>query len=42
MRDGMFPDDLKIGRISPIYEKDDEELLKQQASFYTSSVWENL
>jgi hypothetical protein len=28
MREGVFPDDLKIGRITPIYKKDNEELLE--------------
>jgi hypothetical protein len=28
MRSGSFPEALKIGKITPIYKKDDEELLE--------------
>ena len=27
--DGIFPDELKVGRISPVYKKDNEELMEK-------------
>ena len=39
MKDGIFPDDLKIGRISPIYKKDDEELLENYRPVSTLAVF---
>ena len=39
MSDGIFPDDLKIGRISPIYKKDNEELLENYRPVSTLAVF---
>ena len=39
MKDGIFPDDLKIGRISPIYKKDNEELLENYRPVSTLAVF---
>ena len=39
MNDGIFPDDLKIGRISPIYKKDNEELLENYRPVSTLAVF---
>ncbi|KAL5258808.1 hypothetical protein ACHWQZ_G009312 [Mnemiopsis leidyi] len=39
MRDGVFPDDLKTGRISPIYKKDNEELLENYRTVSTLAVF---
>ena len=39
MRDGIFPNDLKTGRISPIYKKDNEELLENYRPVSTLAVF---
>ena len=39
MRDGTFPNDLKTGRISPIYKKDNEELLENYRPVSTLAVF---
>ena len=39
MRDGIFPDDMKTGRISPIYKKDNEELLENYRPVSTLAVF---
>ena len=39
MKDGIFPDDLKIGRISPIYKKDNQELLENYRPVSTLAVF---
>ncbi|KAL5255268.1 hypothetical protein ACHWQZ_G014613 [Mnemiopsis leidyi] len=39
MKDGKFPNDLKIGRISPIYKKDNEELLENYRPVSTLAVF---
>jgi hypothetical protein len=39
IKDGIFQDDLKIGRISPIYKKDDEELLENYRPVSTLAVF---
>jgi hypothetical protein len=39
MQKGEFPDDLKIGRISPIYKKDNEELLENYRPVSTLAVF---
>jgi hypothetical protein len=39
MKDGIFPDDLKVGRISPIYKKDNEELLENYRPVSTLAVF---
>ncbi|KAL5250808.1 hypothetical protein ACHWQZ_G016524 [Mnemiopsis leidyi] len=39
MRDGVFPDDLKTGRISIIYKKDNEELLENYRPVSTLAVF---
>ena len=39
MRDGEFPNELKIGRISPIYKKDNEELLENYRPVSTLPVF---
>jgi hypothetical protein len=39
MRNGVFPDDLKTGRISPIYKKDNEELLENYRPVSTLAVF---
>ena len=39
MRDGVFPDELKIGKITPIYKKDNEELLKNYRPVSTLAVF---
>ena len=42
INDGIFPNELKVGKISPIYKKDREELLeKLQTSLYLSYIWKN-
>ena len=39
MTDGIFPDDLKTGRISPIYKKDNEECLENYRPVSTLAVF---
>ena len=39
MKNGTFPNDLKIGRISPIYKKDNEELLENYRPVSTLAVF---
>jgi len=39
MKDGIFPDDLKVGRISPIYKKDNQELLENYRPVSTLAVF---
>ena len=39
MHKGVFPDDLKIGRIIPIYKKDNEELLENYRPVSTLAVF---
>ena len=39
MSDGVFPDDLKTGRITPIYKKDNEELLENYRPVSTLAVF---
>jgi hypothetical protein len=39
MQEGVFPDELKIGRISPIYKKDNEELLENYRPVSTLPVF---
>ena len=39
MRDGVFPNDLKTGRISPIYKKDNEQLLENYRPVSTLAVF---
>ena len=39
MQDGIFPDSLKSGRISPIYKKDNEELLENYRPVSTLAVF---
>ena len=39
MQDGIFPDELKTGRISPIYKKDNEELLENYRPVSTLAVF---
>ena len=42
LNDGIFPNELKVGKISPIYKKDKEELIeKLQTSLYPSYIWKN-
>ena len=38
MRDGIFPDELKIVKISPIYKKDNEELLENYRPVSTLAI----
>ena len=39
LKEGIFPDDLKIGRISPIYKKENEELLENYRPVSTLAVF---
>ena len=39
MQDGLFPSELKIGRISPIYKKDNEELMENYRPVSTLAVF---
>ena len=39
MNTGIFPDELKLGKISPIYKKDDEELLKNYRPVSTLPIF---
>ena len=39
MRDGIFPDELKIGKISPIYKKDNKELLENYRPVSTLAIF---
>ena len=39
MNNGNFPDELKIGRISPIYKKDDEELIENYRPVSTIPIF---
>ena len=39
MHDGFFPDELKVGRISPIYKKDSEEKLENYRPVSTLAVF---
>ena len=39
MQDGIFPDELKTGRVSPIYKKDNEELLENYRPVSTLAVF---
>lgn len=39
MRDGIFPDSLKVGKISPIYKKDNPELLKNYRPVSTLPIF---
>ena len=42
MEDGIFPDSLKIGRISPIYKKDDPELLENYRPVSTLPIFSKI
>ena len=42
MRDGIFPDRLKTGKISPIYKKDNEELLENYRPVSTLAIFGKL
>lgn len=39
MQDGVFPDELKVGRITPIYKKDNEELIENYRPVSTLPVF---
>ena len=39
MKDGVFPDELKLGKITPIYKKDDEELFENYRPISTLPVF---
>ena len=39
MNNGNFPDELKIGRISPIYKKDNEELIENYRPVSTIPIF---
>ena len=39
MKDGIFPDELKIGKISPIYKKDNKELLENYRPVSTLAIF---
>ena len=42
MKIGTFPDELKLGKISPVYKKDDEELLKNYRPVSTLPIFGKL
>ena len=39
INDGIFPNELKVGKISPIYKKDKEELLENYRPVYTLPIF---
>ena len=39
MNEGIFPDELKVGKISPIYKKESEELLENYSSVSTLAIF---
>ena len=39
MQDGIFPDELKLGRITPIYKKDNDELLENYRPISTLPIF---
>ena len=39
IKNGIFPDELKIGRVSPIYKKDDEQLLENYRPVSTLPIF---
>ena len=41
MNEGIFPDEIKVGKISPIYKKESEELLKKYRPV-SCYIWKDL
>ena len=39
MNEGIFPDELKVGKISPIYQKESEELLENYRPVSTLAIF---
>ena len=39
MNEGIFPDELKVGKISPIYKKESEELLENYRPVSTLAIF---
>ena len=42
MNEGIFPDELKVGKISPIYKKESEELLENYRPISTLAIFEKI